>query len=226
MNTLKNRQPTYKGSAVYTTILYILAIPTAILMLSPLVLGFMNEFSRIDSNADLIYLILRGLGALGIIVAVNALAICKNVFFCSIPSLFISVAVVFPMLDSINALIEAQRFANDYNMPADLSTYVLSTVEYVLFFLVSVLTFLYCTGVLKLPVAIMALGVPAAMAAAYTVYINIVNFGMDIFHVLTFAYAVTAPLIPVVITLGCDSKKEKTPKTEDSNKYRARRYKN
>lgn len=226
MNTLKKRQPTYKGSAVYTTVLYILAIPTAILMLSPLVLGFMNEFSGIDSNADLIYLILRGLGALGLIFAVNVLAVWKKVFFFSIPSLFASIMVVFPMLDSINALTEAQRFANDYNMPADLSTYVLSTVEYVLFFLVSVLTFLYCTGVIKLPVAIMALGIPAALAAAYTVYINVVNFGMDIFHVLTFAYAVTASLIPIVITLGCDSKREKAPKTEDTKKYRARRYKN
>lgn len=225
MNTLLKRQPTYKGSAVYTAILYILAIPTAVLMLAPLVLGYMNEFSYIDSKSELIYLILRGISALGIIIAVNIVAIWKNVLFCSIPALFTSAMVVFPMATSINALIEAKRFADEYNMPADLSTYVLSTVEYVLFFLISIFTVLYCTGIIKLPVVIMAMGIPATMASAYSIYTNIVNFEIELFDVLTFAYAASASLLPVIITLACDNTKEKSSKKEKSEKYVARRYK-
>lgn len=203
MNTIFKNKPIYKNNPLYTTILYILSVASSAVILMPVTVAFMSRFTQLDTNTDVLFIILKGLFAVSLLIAVNIIAIYKDVVFGVIPALFAAFTAVIPMVQSIRTFADAKAFADKYQMSIDLSPYILTMVEYLIFFLLAVFTVLYLTGWLRLPAMILALSVSGAIAAQYSVIVNAVTFQIAIYEVLCFAYTVIACLIPAVIVLGC-----------------------
>ena len=203
MNTIFKNKPVYKNNSLYTALLYFLSIITSAISMMPVTVAFMSRFTQLETNADILFVILKGLFAVSLLIAVNAIAIYKDVIFGTIPAFFAALTAVIPMVQSIKAFTDAKAFADKYQMSIDLSPYVLTMVEYLIFFLLAVFTFLYLTGWLRLPAAILALSVSGAIAAQYSVIVNATTYEIPIYEVLCFAYTVVACLIPAVIVLGC-----------------------
>ncbi len=217
MITIFKNKPISQNNKLYNTILYLLTVLATVPMLMPVVVGFQSDFTRIEVSVP--YLIFRGLAALSIILGVNIFVINKNTSFFSLAGILTAVAVIFPLVDGISTLYTQISFSVRNGMHVDLSQYILTVVEYSIFFILSILTALYALGFFRFPVAVMALSVPAAIAAQYDVIDRAVRMQYGTYDILCFAYSVTLSLIPLVLVLSC-----KTSQKAKSNKYTARRY--
>lgn len=217
MNTIFKNKPISQNNKIYNALLYLLTVAATAPMLMPVVVGFMSDFTRVEISP--VYLIFRGLAAIAIILAVNVFVINGNTSFFLFAGILTTITVVFPLIDNINTLSAQIAFSQKHGMNIDLSQYLLTVIEYSLFFLVSLITTLYSVGFFRFPVVIMALSLPAAIAAQYDVIVRAVKFEMGLYDVLCFACTVTASLIPLVLVLAC-----KNPKITKSKKYSPKRY--
>ncbi len=221
MNTIVKNKPIYKNNIFYTIILYLFSITVAVVSLMPVTVAFESRFTHLETDAEILFLLCKGLFAVTLLISVNIIAIKKDLSFGAIPAFFAALTTVYPLINSIDALIDAKAFSEKYLMTFDLSPYILNVVEYTIFFFLSVFTLLYLTGWLKLPVVILALSVPGAIAAQYSVIVNAVTYEIELYEVLCFAYTVVACLIPAVLVLG-----SRVPGKLRLISYQSKRYNN
>ena len=88
MNTIFKNKPVYKNNSLYTALLYFLSIITSAISMMPVTVAFMSRFTQLETNADILFVILKGLFAVSLLIAVNAIAIYKDVIFGTIPAFF------------------------------------------------------------------------------------------------------------------------------------------
>ncbi len=222
MNQILKNKPVSRNSKLYNSLLYILTVLTAAPMLMPIVVYFQSGFTRVELSPA--YLILRGISALCIILAVNIFVIKGNIAFFAIAGIFTAVTIIFPFAQCINDFVNQLSFSLKYNITIDHSQYILTAIEYLLFFVISVLTVLYSLGFFKASVIIMALSLPAAIASQYDVFDRALRFQFGLYEILCFAYAVTASLIPFVLVLASKNQKSSKSKTNNGKKYTPKRY--
>lgn len=214
----KNKPEIKDKNIVYRVAVAVLALMSAVLILTPVVVCVLNGFSGTDSAADNIYYVLRGIFGVALIVSTAVYIVNKDISASAVPCAVGFFMVLFPLYDSVAAYTNAKAIADQFSMTVDYSSYLISIAEYLLFTLLCLFTFLFSIGLFRQTVIIMVISVIASLATIFTSIDRIATYKIPVYEVLCFAYAAIASLIPLFLTLSAKSE-------QSTKKYKAKRMK-
>lgn len=218
ISLLKSKPELKEKSKAYVISIAILSLLSIILLMLPVIVNILKNFSATESTSDVIYYLLRGLFGISLAIGTAVFLIKKDISASAIPCLFGFITVLFPLYDSVSALTNAHAIAQQMSMTVGYGPYLITIGEYLLYTLLCIFTFLYAIGKFKYTLIIMLLSVVGSLATLFTCIDKYVTYQIPIYEILSFGYTSIACLIPLLLVLSAKQNQNSTV-----TKYKAKR---
>ncbi len=213
-----NKHQLKDKSIPYLIGIVILSLSSLVLLMLPVIVNTLNRFSAIDSNADIVYYILKGLFGVSIAVGISILTIKKDITAVIIPCIAGFITCLFPLYESVSRLTNAYTMAQQLSMAVGYGPYLISVGEYLLYALLTVFTLLFCIGKFRYILIIMLLSVIGSLATVFTCVDNYITYNISVYEILSFGYTALLCLVPLLVVLSVKPQNK-------GEKYKARRMK-
>ncbi len=210
LSFIKNKPEFKQNSQVFKAIILILSIISSVIIFMPVVVCFMSNFSNTLEASDNIYYVLRGILGLSIIFTSVALIIKNNFSFCAIPSLISFIVLLFPFVKVIESFFSAIRRAELFSMTMDYSSYLLQVALYLIFAVLSILTFLYSFGKFKYGIVIMVISVISTLYSVFIAIERYITYLIPLYEVVCFSYSSIVSFIPFLLVISTITKSAQT----------------